>query len=210
MTRNRYEALKKAYGRYASWAVWGEGDEVYNLIEQAVPSLHADYVFAGLNASQELEGQVPWTNYHSHSGSREKIFASIFGRPPFGGAYITGIVKDCPRSSTTEVLDFLKKDKTALDRNVKTLVKELAALGPVGKVILIGGAAEKIWKSRRELDRYSAYPITHFSVCGGIFPDTAPEERITTNAANGTEEGITTTNITSTNKKDGIFQTKSS
>jgi hypothetical protein len=63
ITPERYEALKKAYGRHAGWAVWG--DDVYNpaVIEEAVPRLHAGYVFVGLNASRELGGLAPWTNY---------------------------------------------------------------------------------------------------------------------------------------------------
>ncbi|MDR1390085.1 MAG: hypothetical protein LBJ31_08945 [Treponema sp.] len=179
ITPERYAALKKAYGRHASWAVWGEGGDVYNpaVIEQALPRLHAGYVFVGLNASQDLKGLAPWTNYHHrHQGSREKIFAPVFGAPPTGGAYMTDIVKDCPFSSTAEVLEYLKEDTAALDRNIKTLVKELAALGPVGKIILIGGAAKTIWESRcRELG-HPACAITHFSARGSAFPDNAPGE----------------------------------
>jgi hypothetical protein len=89
---------------------------------------------------------------------------------------MTDIVKDCPFSTTAEVLDYLKADTAALDRNVKTLVKELAALGPVGKVILIGGAAETIWKCCLELDPYAAYCITHFAARGRRFQEEAPGE----------------------------------
>jgi hypothetical protein len=65
ITPERYKALKKACGAHAGWAVWGEGGDVYNpaLIEEAVPRLHANYVFVGLNASRELGGLDPWTNY---------------------------------------------------------------------------------------------------------------------------------------------------
>ena len=177
MTRNRYEALKNDYGRYASWAVWGEDVYDPSVIERAVPSLHARFVFIGLSASRDLADKAPWSNYHlRHPGSREKIFAPILGAEPFGGAYMTDIVKDCAASTAAEVLAFLKNNPDALDRNVKILAGELAALGTVGAVILIGRDAQKIWRKCRPPARYTAYPLTHFSAFGRRFPDSAPGE----------------------------------
>jgi hypothetical protein len=55
MQEKQYDALKKEFGGWGSWAVWNSADygDLY-VIERHIPSLHTGYVFVGLAAPAEV------------------------------------------------------------------------------------------------------------------------------------------------------------
>jgi hypothetical protein len=151
MDEKVYKRLKENHQlRYGSWAVWNL-DCPFDLsfIDLNYKRLHTRYIFIGLNASQKLDDKSRWINYHyCHPHCHETMFAPVLGKKPFGGAYMTDLIKNLYCSDSTCVKKHFQLDTALIRKSVNFLKDEFSELEKyerIGLCILMGNAAWELW-----------------------------------------------------------------
>jgi len=171
ISQEKFNLIKKKYGKYASWAIWAnEGnrlkDHVGDLLifdskknTKLLSELKPSVIFVGLNISEPVK--EPFANFHSNSGrAHDYKIRDVLKGSPFWGAYMTDIIKGLVKKESDEVLKYLKAHKHAEEESVKHFLKEIDDLGGKNpKIIAIGDAAEDVLKR----NGFMVLKIPHYS-----------------------------------------------
>lgn len=178
MDQSKYERIKAAYGRFSSWAIWGDF-KVNNigetLIQSSIDTLHANYIIIGFNASQNLTGN--WMNFHMpHQGGRDTWLAELFNQNPYRGAYMTDLIKieendgslNFEKSGEIERRFFQPENNSDLIKSriqKKKLAEEMALLGANERTIfiLIGDLVARYFDCLTDFKYESKYRLPHYA-----------------------------------------------
>lgn len=156
ISQEKFNLIKKKYGKYASWAMWANErnqlkDHVGDLSifdfrknTKLLSELKPNVIFVGLNISEPAKES--FANFHSNSSRAYdyKIRDALKGSP-FWGGYMTDIIKGLMKKESDEVLKYLKAHKSVEEENIKYFLKEIDELGVKDpKIIAVGDAAEDV------------------------------------------------------------------
>ena len=109
MDLEKFNFIKRKYGKVASWAVWKEVGEtpMSNMGDLSIldpqqnpdvlSELKPDVVFVGFNTSRDITNTPHFSNFHSNSPHAKdyKIRFALNDTELWGG-YMTDIIKDYP------------------------------------------------------------------------------------------------------------------
>lgn len=169
MDINKYEIIKRKYGKVASWLIYDEDYSDYKIIEKHIHELNPAYVFCGLNAAKDTLGI--WQAFHlRYQGGKGKILKETFNDSPvFRGAYITDLFKEHVNAKSNEVFGIVKKDENFRNKYFNIYCEEMEYLkigGKYPKVYTIGGATSYFFERYDVLRKFNATPIPHYSAYG--------------------------------------------
>lgn len=153
-----FSQIKRRYGAYASFALWGEAvdDAPLPFIERNLSRLRLDTAFVGLNATRDQMGD--FRNFHHVGpGCRDWLVREALDGT---GIYMTDIVKTDTNvdSSAVEVTE----------KDAGSLAEELSLVG-VRQLIACGGATQRAL--RRYAEHFSGVkviPCRHYAARGDV------------------------------------------
>jgi hypothetical protein len=174
MNSNKFKELEKSkYDQYASWAIWDDNNEKNPaIILENTSSLHAKYVFVGLNISKELD-RKSWSNFRGGAHDRKLKYAC--NDTKLRGAYITDLFKfDGKDKSMIEPNSGkFKPTPIQIEKNIKKFTQEMLDIG-ISKnesvLIILGKKAQ--WYFEHEFNKHitglykKAVPFTHYAYFG--------------------------------------------
>ena len=181
LDRKIYNLMKRKYGDVGSWAVWCPqtdknapksnmgnmewAEDEDKLCEKLTPNI----VFVGLNKSKRSKEKAniktPWNNFHSgNSRSHSYKLRYALAGTSFEGAYMTDLFKDVEETDSKKVVSIFKKDKAALEKQIKDFEREISHLG--GKPVLIALGDAVFGFLQLFDDKYKILPLTHYSYTG--------------------------------------------
>ncbi|OGW30453.1 MAG: hypothetical protein A2X59_07180 [Nitrospirae bacterium GWC2_42_7] len=150
-----FENIKTQYGDVASWAVWKtpsgnnfasnmEVDGLFDLDTNPniLDQLNNNIIMVGYNFSIPLDNPPKFHNFHTYNGANinhttlrnaSKI-RYAFSNTPYGGAYMTDIIKNYVESKSEKVAP------SNLDADFATFRKELETLQADKPVIIAFGS----------------------------------------------------------------------
>ena len=173
ITREKFDFVKKKYGRVASWAIWAhEGEKAKSnmgdltvldpeINKNLLSELNPNVVLVALNFSENVDHK-PFENFHAGGKFQDyKARYALRGSPAWGG-YMTDIIKNYPEKESDRLVEYLKTDKAIEQSNVESFRQELRDIG-VEKPTLVafGNAVYDILK--RNLPEFEIVKITHYA-----------------------------------------------
>lgn len=184
LDRKIYNLMKKKYGKVASWAVWDEqldkpksnmGNMAWAKDEEKLCSeLNPNFVFVGLNKSkrpkkkgssedENSNTKNPWKNFHSgNSRSHSYKLRYALKGTTFWGAYMTDLFKEVEETDSKNVVSIFKKDKAALEKQMKDFAREISHLGGKPVLVALGNATYDFLMPLK--DKYPAIEkLPHYS-----------------------------------------------
>ena len=178
ITQKLYLDIAKAYGTVASWAVWEKSDgkpksnisnmNIFDIEKNAnlLRLLHVDTVMVGLNFARKVEMCEPFLNFHdSNPHGQDFKIRYAFEGTQYYGSYMTDIIKNFPKLSSKDVVQYLKGNPQEVTVQIDTFLKELEFIGSVKPTILtFGKDTYSILKDNlRSEDCSDLIPLTHYS-----------------------------------------------
>lgn len=154
-----WEDFEKAYGSYASWAIWNKPEKndekgTSNIDGRAIFTetnfktlINGKWVFVGLNASGEAN-DYPWSSFHKE-GSMDYKLRYALQNSVYEGSYITDVIKGkvdhkIKASNSKDVIDWLHNNKDVLERNINSLKVELGCFDGEPTLIAMGDSVYEI------------------------------------------------------------------
>jgi len=144
MDQKRFNFVKEKYGLHASWAVWAkEGDTPKSNMgdlsifenNKTLLELNPNIVLVGLNFSVSGVVQKPFQNFHGIGGGAYKIRYALVDTS-FWGAYMTDIIKDFLEKESHNVVSYLRKNKSLVEKNIVSFEEELRDIGALNPTII--------------------------------------------------------------------------
>jgi hypothetical protein len=178
ISRDRYEIIRKKYGKVASWAVWDtEGARPksnmsprglfdLSLNPSLLDVIQPNIVMVGLNFSREIESMNDFANFHDESPHANDFkIRYAFSGTRYYGAYMTDALKNLVMLNAPSVRDYLKQNPDSVQPHVEVFEAELNELGVTKPLILaFGRDAFGILRKTLNPERYSdLIQITHYS-----------------------------------------------
>ena len=171
MDQKRFNFVKEKYGLHASWAVWAkEGDTPKSNMgdlsifenNKTLLELNPNIVLVGLNFSVSGVVQKPFQNFHGIGGGAYKIRYALVDTP-FWGAYMTDIIKDFPEKESHNVVSYLRKNKSLVEKNIVSFEEELRDIGALNPTIIgFGNDSFNILKKNLG-SKYNIIKAMHYS-----------------------------------------------
>ena len=177
-----YRLMKRKYSDVGSWAVWDDqldkpksnmGNMAWAKDEgKLCRILNPKFVFVGLNKSKRPDenskdensnAKNPWKNFHSgNSRSHSYKLRYALKGTTFWGAYMTDLLKDVEKTDSKQVVSIFKKDKAALEKQIKDFEREISHLGGKPVLVALGNATYDFLRSLK--DKYPAIDkLPHYS-----------------------------------------------
>ena len=174
--------MKRKYSDVGSWAVWDDqldkpksnmGNMAWAKDEgKLCRILNPKFVFVGLNKSKRPDenskdensnAKNPWKNFHSgNSRSHSYKLRYALKGTTFWGAYMTDLLKDVEKTDSKQVVSIFKKDKAALEKQIKDFEREISHLGGKPVLVALGNATYDFLRSLK--DKYPAIDkLPHYS-----------------------------------------------
>jgi len=120
INRERFDAVRKKYGHYASWAVWGAegltpksgmGDISFfeDPQEDLLATLNPEVILVGLNISRPIPR--PFGNFHPDYPAAQdyKLRHALYGTG-FWGGYLTDIIKNVEEKVSEKIMTYLRQN----------------------------------------------------------------------------------------------------
>lgn len=178
-----YRLMKRKYSDVGSWAVWDDqldkpksnmGNMAWAKDEEKLCSeLNPNFVFVGLNKSKRPDenlkdensnARIPWKNFHSgNSRSHSYKLRYALKGTTFWGAYMTDLLKDVEKTDSKKVVSRFKKDKAALEKQIKDFEREISHLGGKPVLVALGKAVGKFLKPLELEGKYVVKELPHYS-----------------------------------------------
>ena len=177
-----YRLMKRKYSDVGSWAVWDDqldkpksnmGNMAWAKDEgKLCRILNPKFVFVGLNKSKRPDenskdensnAKNPWKNFHSgNSRSHSYKLRYALKGTTFWGAYMTDLLTDVEKTDSKQVVSIFKKDKAALEKQIKDFEREISHLGGKPVLVALGNATYDFLRSLK--DKYPAIDkLPHYS-----------------------------------------------
>ena len=157
INRERLDSVRKKYGHYASWAVWGAegltpksgmGDISFfeDPREELLATLNPEVILVGLNISRPI--QRPFGNFHpDYPEAQDYKLRHALYETGFWGGYLTDIIKDFEEKVSGKMMAYLRQDSDFERANIKIFREEIAAIGSVSPTLIaLGGDSFAILK----------------------------------------------------------------
>ncbi len=174
INRQRFDAVRKKYGHYASWAVWGwEGKQPKDRMgdisffddpnDEFLATLDPETILVGLNISRTIER--PFGNFHPDYPEAQdyKLRHALHGTR-FWGGYLTDIIKDFEEKVSGKMMAYLRQNPQFEQENIKIFCAELAAIGSTSPTLIaLGGDSFAILK-RNLRDELPILKAPHYSM----------------------------------------------
>ena len=171
MQKEKFEFIKKKYGHYASWAVFGEEGNLpksnmsdLSMFENTdiLKILNPNVIFVGLNISKLGQLNRPFENFHGPLGGAYKIrFA--FKNSPYWGAYMTDIIKDFAEKASNKMMHYLRNNKDFEEENILTFKQELTDLESDNPLLIAFGNDVYCVLKRNFQDEFNIKKVPHYS-----------------------------------------------
>ena len=173
MDKEKYEGIKKKYGRYASWAIWDETNiQDTSIIEKNFQELHSDVVMVALNISTPLGDWGSFYNFHyGKNGSIRKNAKKIcdaFNNSSYRGAYMTDILKDVVGADSSKIMTEVRSGNVSVETHIKRFNEEMDCIDATKNTlfILFGGNVSSIFRKYCGRDYKNFIEIFHYSIWG--------------------------------------------
>lgn len=153
ITRERFDAIKNAWGHVGSWAVWADAapgagvksgiGDLSVLDPDTNPALlhtvTGDVVMLGINGS-DAHGTRTFGNFHDPS-PRANHFKLRFAYrgTPYWGAYLTDAFKNLPAYGAKRTIDYVRTHPDVARQQLGRLREELCALGSDDPLLIAFG-----------------------------------------------------------------------
>lgn len=173
LDKNTYDILKTKFGNVASWAIWSlpndtpksnTGDMTVFEDENLLKKLNTNYVFVGLNASEvENKNIISWSSFHSTNPSQNdyKLRYALMGEDKYWGSYITDLIKNFPKTDSTEVVKYMKRNPEEFEKHITTFLNEISLIG-TPTLIAMGSATYSLLKPLSKKG-FIIKKITHYA-----------------------------------------------
>jgi hypothetical protein len=173
ITRERFDLIKKNWGKIASWAVWeGPYDRsklnVDDLTlfedEKILNILNPEVILVGLNISRDdLKGKPAFANFHSdYKYAQEYKLRYVLYGTPFWGRYLTDIIKNYPQIDSQSVKQDLQLNPQIERESIEEFEREIQDLGAKNPIIVaLGEQVHEILS--RNIQHHKVIQIPHFS-----------------------------------------------
>jgi hypothetical protein len=172
VSRELFGTLRANFGFHSSWAFWGDmgerpkdgmddlsifGEEK---LENTLRCLHTNFVIVALNISKAIE--VPLSNFHGKNGEVYKARYAFRDTPLYGG-YITDVIKNFEEAKAQKMSDFLTKNKSFEQENIRMFEQELLELKSKDlTLVALGQDVEDVLK-RNSTEKYNIIKIPHYA-----------------------------------------------
>lgn len=151
ITREKFDFLKKKYGKHASWAIWADAGDLpkSNMGDMSVldPDIHKDLlsklnpniVLVALNFAEDIDHES-WEVFHKYrpQGTDYKTRFALRDTPLWG-AYMTDILKDYPEKDSQKVNSHLKKHPDLEQQNITRFREEIKDIGSTKPLLIAFG-----------------------------------------------------------------------
>ena len=178
MELNRFNLIRKRYGKLASWATWSPQvdledarDGISDLSifdpqnpENVIYDLHTNFVLVALNVSYEVETVSDWRNFHSaYNRNTDYKLRRILSGTKLWGSYITDIFKNFPEPDSNLVLKYCKNHPDEVSSQVDTFREEMKLVCD-GQTVLIafGDIVFKILTDNLSKE-FKVHKISHYA-----------------------------------------------
>ena len=173
MDINKYNFIKKKYGKHASWAVWAEeadkpksnmGDLSVFDDENILQELNPNIVLVALNFSFSGVVQEDFSNFHS-SNARAQDYKTRYAvkNTPFWGAYMTDIIKDYAEKESNKVTTDLRNNPSMVTDNIISFEQELEDIGSNDPLLICFGDDAYDILNKNLGEKYNIEKVTHYS-----------------------------------------------
>ena len=176
MRLEKFNFIKKKYGRFASWSIWGEeeGTAKSNMGDLSVldpkqnpdvlSKLKPDIVFVGLNTSREITDWEPFSNFHpNYSSAQDYKTRYALQDTVLWGGYMTDIIKDYPELKGRKVMSFLRDNPDVEKKNIEIFRQELKDLGTKNRIIIAFGINFYNILQKNLQNEFNIFKVTHYS-----------------------------------------------
>jgi hypothetical protein len=169
-----FEEVRKQFGHFASWAVWGSSGEnpkdniadlnVLNpeLNSNLLQTLHGRAILLGLNISRAIEN--PLGNFHDPRpmATDFKIRYALNGTP-YWGSYMTDIIKDFEEKASGKMMSYLRNNKEFELENIQKLREELRVLGSKNPLLVTFGKDAETITKRNLGNEFTIIRVPHYA-----------------------------------------------
>ncbi len=169
MNLERYNEIRRQFGKVASWAIWNphpKAEHDVSVIDNCIDTLHASVVMVGLNISCELDSD--WSNFRGGKHDRKLKYA--FNTSPFRGAYMTDIVKGNENAEvkSSKVVDDIRAVNINIADHTIRFQKEMNLVGADSETIFLvfGNEAQRLFKQYLSNHYPRFIPCPHYSKRG--------------------------------------------
>lgn len=135
MKKEQFELIKKEYGMYSSFCVWGDTKSDLSIFdkEETLKDLHVDVIFLGINISRPLE--KAFANFHDgRRGSQDGNLMNAVKETKYYGSYITDLYKDYVEVDGASALSHFKnhpeEEKDQFDRLYQEIITVCGDITP--------------------------------------------------------------------------------
>ena len=173
ITREKFDFVKKKYGRVASWAIWAhEGEKAKSnmgdltvldpeINKNLLSELNPNVVLVALNFSENVDHK-PFENFHAGGKFQDYKARDALRDSPAWGGYMTDIIKKYPEKESDRLVEYLKTDKAIEQSNVEYFRQELRDIGAKKpKLVAFGNDVYDILK--RNLPEFEVVKIPHYA-----------------------------------------------
>jgi len=176
ISREKFDLIKKKYGKHASWAVWAEPDVEKpksnmgdltvldpEINKDLLSQLNPNVVLVALNFSRGSV-EYPFGNFHSNNPVATDYKTRFALRDtPFWGAYMTDIIKDYDDKESGNVVSFLRNNKSFEKENVESFLQELRDIGAAKPILVAFGNAVFDILKRNLNQQFEITKIPHYA-----------------------------------------------
>ena len=175
ITREKFDFIKDKYGYYSSRAIWSDENEKpkSNIGDLSIldPDLNSDLlsqlktevILLGLNISRG-DIETPFANFHDKrpEATDFKIRYAFRGSPYWGG-YMTDIIKDFDQKISSEVISYLKENRSFEEENIRVFRQELIDIGAVNPTLIAFGNDTFDILNRNFKDSFRILKVPHYA-----------------------------------------------
>lgn len=189
ISRESFDAAKRKWGSYSSWAVWaharpdmpakdGIGDVSVldpDMNPTLLSTLNPNIVLLGLNAADRQVNPVPWGNFHDdYMYSQDYKTRYALYETPLWGSYMTDLFVGLHQTDSSTVLKWAKANPEGVKRHMRRLEEELKDIGADKPLLIAFGGTSYRLANQFLGHKYNVEKLTHYSAA--VRPDALRQE----------------------------------
>ena len=175
ITREKFDFIKDKYGYYSSWAIWSDENEKpkSNIGDLSIldpdpnsdllSQLKTEVILLGLNISRG-DIETPFANFHDKRPEATDFkIRYAFRDSPYWGGYMTDIIKDFDQKISSEVISYLKENRSFEEENIRVFRQELIDIGAVNPTLIAFGNDTFDILNRNFKDSFRILKVPHYA-----------------------------------------------